>query len=104
MDANNAKEFIAKLIKEKEKNNNGYSVTVTGWFGHIKENFEPLTGVDGQIYGFKLPNGNIVRPVIALEIESHDGYADVNSEVEMENLGFKFLNYNETKFEKADND
>jgi predicted butyrate kinase (DUF1464 family) len=73
---------------------NEYTFEIRGGFNINKSN----TGVraaDGNVVGFRLPDGRTVRLIAALEVESSDGttFDYITSDKEMEDLGFGCLDY-----------
>jgi hypothetical protein len=76
-----------------------YRFTVTGGFDIPETLTEEVTHMGG-IRGFKLPDGRIVTPIVALEIEIDEGmsYEYVTSEDEMAKLGFEGLDYDQLEF------
>lgn len=59
---------------------------------------------DGEIVGFRLPDGRTVRPMLALEVESADGneHEIVTSMGDLESLGFLGLDYESVAFDVVD--
>jgi hypothetical protein len=46
------------------------------------------------IIGFETPDGHVIRPVFAVEIDKgNDQYEDVTHESDLNKLGIKFLDY-----------
>lgn len=72
---------------------------VTGGFER-QDNLKPELDASEAIVGYQLPDGRLIRLVIALEIESKDGgsYEYVTSEQEMEKLGLGLLSYDDISF------
>ena len=69
----------------------------TGAFD-IDANLKPVCNGLGEICEYELPDGRIVRLVIALEIESKGSCTYITSETEMDELGFSDLNYDQLNF------
>ena len=72
---------------------------VTGGFD-ISEKNNPMRGANGDVIGYTLPNGSIVRLVVALEIENpktHEFSYITNCQA-MKILGFENLDYSELTF------
>lgn len=69
-----------------------------GWtvVGDLKPEFDCC----GNICALNLPDGRVVRLVVALEIEDqkNNKFKYVTSEKEMEKLGFESLDYNKLDF------
>ena len=76
-----------------------YGFEVTGSFD-ISNNLKPFLSAQGETVGFRLPNGERVRPCITLEVESADGtkYRYVTSEEKMSDIGFENLDYDDIRF------
>jgi hypothetical protein len=57
-----------------------------------------------QTCSFKLPDGRVVRLVVALEVENpcNNAFAYLTKESDMTALGFTCLDYDETVFQKED--
>lgn len=72
-----------------------------GWtvVGDLKPSYDAV----GNICGIELPDGRMVRLIVALEVEDENGeYKYVTSEKEMEDLGFESLDYNKCDFVESD--
>ena len=71
-----------------------YGFEVTGGFS-VRKDLVPEPNAIGGIRGFKLPDGRVALPIVALEIEAADGasYEYVTSEKEMSELGMEGLDY-----------
>lgn len=52
----------------------------------------------GNVVGFKLPDGRVVRLVISLEVESNDSYNYVSDESDMGELGLFLNDYDVCEF------
>lgn len=79
------------MSKEKEMR-----FTMTGT---VKVAGEPEEDYWENICGFKLKDGRIVRPVLALELEDEDGNQEyMCSDTEMKEIGFEVIEYDETHF------
>jgi hypothetical protein len=87
------------MIKGEKVMDKIYTCTASGSF-QVKENLtlSLFIGGNGQVIGFKLPDGRIVRPCICLEVESKDGnkFRYITSESAMAKLGFEGLDYKDT--------
>jgi hypothetical protein len=72
---------------------------VKGGFDISKKN-NPFLAANGDIIGYTLPDGRIVRLVTALEIEDPktDIFEYISCQSDMEELGFKNLNYSDLTF------
>ena len=71
---------------------------VKGGFDISKDN-KPYRAANGDICGYTLPDGSIVRLVVALEIEFPDGNFQISTfEDEMSEFGFNNLDYSELTF------
>ena len=72
----------------------------------VKENLEPKEAPHNQaIVGFTMPDGRVIRPIVAMEVESKGGnqYRDVTSQNEMGKLGLEDLDYDDvTGFEEEE--
>jgi hypothetical protein len=66
----------------------------------IDENLAPQHDFEGKCFGFKLPDGRIVRMVMALEIENPDtGNFEYFSDCsKMESIGMTLLDYFKSNF------
>ena len=80
--------------------NNPYSLNISVSFGNINKDFKPLFSYTKDIIGWILPDGRIVRPLIAFEVEDGDKHANITSEVKMSDLGFEDLTYHDISFEQ----
>ena len=68
-----------------------------GWavVGDLKPSYDAV----GNICGLELPDGRMVRLIVALEVEDKNGdYECITSEKEMSELGFESLDYNKCDF------
>ena len=93
-------------LDEKETT---FKFDVTGTFS-IQNEFEQILsqmpmrtmGKEGEITGFKLPNGKIVQLVVALEVmsENEESFEYITSEEKMDALGFRCLDYIALTFTK----
>jgi len=90
-------------MEEMEDPTKRYGFDVIGGFS-VRNELEPDYTYYGNINGFKLPDGRIIRLVAALEIESVDGasYEYVTSEKEMAELGMEGLDYAKLEFDLLD--
>ena len=71
---------------------------IKGGFDISKKN-KPLLAANGDVIGYTLPDGRIVRLVVALEIENFDNtFKYVVNQDAMETLGFENLDYSELTF------
>ena len=79
-----------------------YQFDVTGGFS-IDGELEPELSCRESVMGFKLPSGETARLVVALEIESEDAthYKYVTSEKEMDDMGFRCLDYDRVEFRET---
>jgi len=79
-----------------------YKFEVTGGFlvGEKMAKMTEYHAHDGRVIGFQLPDGRIVRLIVALEIENeNDGtFKYASSQNEMEELGFGCLDYDQANF------
>jgi len=77
--------------------------TVKGGFD-ISKKLKPMKGAAGDIIGYTLPDGRIVRLVVALEIENtkskmvSEAFDYITSSAAMELIGFNNLDYSELTF------
>ena len=76
-----------------------YRFEVTGGFD-IQDKLEEEHSAIGTVKGFKLPDGRVVRPCVALEVEEDGGtsYSYITSEQEMAELGLEGLDYDNIEF------
>lgn len=63
----------------------------------VPDSATPLYAASGLICGYTLANGDVVRPILALEVECDGGamYRYHTSEKAMSNIGFDCLEYGE---------
>ena len=73
--------------------------------GGFDIDFPEVLAADGSVVGFTLPDGRTVRLCIALEVEAANpkeatDYKYITSEREMDDLGFRCLDYAHLEFEQ----
>lgn len=79
-----------------------YLFEVTGGWTIVGE-LKPQTDFSGSIFALTLSDGRVVRLVVALEVEDHNGdFKYITSEKEMKGLGFEGLDYAKTDFIEVD--
>jgi len=85
------------------ENTKRFGFTVTGGFD-VRNDLTVEPNAIGSIRGFRLPDGRVVLPMVALEIEIDEGerYEYVTSEKEMAALGMEGLDYAYLEFEEID--
>jgi len=82
-----------------DDNTSVYDFEVQGSF-NIRNNLELHESWVGEVVGFRLPDGRLVRPIVGLEVESADGtkYEYVTDESTMSEMGFEGLDYGDVRF------
>ena len=69
--------------------------------GSIQVSGTPEEDINGEVCGYRLPDGRFVRLAVALEIEAEDGndYQYLSTDQEMQKVGFSVIQYDQTQFE-----
>ena len=78
---------------------NTYTFTAKGGWD-IDASLKPEVDAMGNVIGFELPDGRMVRLAVTLEVDEGDEY--IIDEDKMSEIGFFYLDYSKAEFTKVE--